>query len=291
MDDIGMGPLADGGNGLGTLETIALFLGEGAFAVFAVACYFRRFRKRRVFLVAAVGFVLALAVFSLDIMWKHPFYRAIYRGDVQTVETILDAHPAWIRSHDWLSLGDPPLSVAATCDQPAIVRLLIARGADVNPRDEYGTPLHFAAGANSLGVGKVLLEDGADIEARGIRREMTPLHIAARECQNDFVLFLLDHGAVVDSRDGGDMTPLMWAADSGCPEVVETLISHGADVNAQDKLGETPLSRAVGRSWTEIVRILLGHGAKVTDPGLLTHAQSSGDRVIYRLLKDAEDGK
>jgi ankyrin repeat protein len=291
MDDIGMGPLADGGSGMGTLETIALFLGEGAFAVFAAACTFRRLRKRRVFLAALVGFLLALAVFSCDIIWKRPFYRAIYCGDVQVVETILDSHPDWVGSHDWLSLGDPPLNVAAHYGQPAIVRLLIARGAEVNPKDEYGTPLHFAAGANSLDVGKVLLEDGADIEARGIRREMTPLHIAARECQNDFALFLLDHGAVVDSRDGGGMTPLMWAADSGCPEVVETLIEHGADVNAQDKLGETPLARAVGRSRTEIVRILLGHGAKVTDPGLLTHAQSSGDREIYRLLKDAEDGK
>ena len=44
-----------------------------------------------------------------------------------------------------------------------MVRYLLAREADVNARASYGrTPLHNAAGRDSVEIGRLLLEHGAD---------------------------------------------------------------------------------------------------------------------------------
>jgi ankyrin repeat protein len=48
------------------------------------------------------------------------------------------------------------------------VRELLAQGHNINERDEWGeTPLHRAAQYNSIDVFRYLVEQGADLEAKG----------------------------------------------------------------------------------------------------------------------------
>ena len=81
---------------------------------------------------------------------------------------------------------------------------------------------------------------GADLNARDMWGE-TPLHYAAMNGYVDSINVLLEAGADVDAREGfiGN-TPLHNAASCGHEEICKTLIRAGADLNARNKYGETP---------------------------------------------------
>ena len=146
-------------------------------------------------------------------------------------------------------------------EDPAVVRTLLAAGADVNARS-HTTSLHHAAFVEDLETVRMLLEAGADIHARDWR---------------------------------GD-TPLLAAAEWGGfrnPEMLEVLVEAGADVNDRDNAGQTVLERALGSPAdrvTGVVRRLLDLGADATAPGILW-AASRGDNpeLITMLLAAGAD--
>lgn len=82
----------------------------------------------------------------------------------------------------------------------ALVRWLVAQGADIDARDEYlGTALHCRSSSWMGGV-DLLLDLGADIEARD-RRGNTPLHAAIQSHKAESVAALVRRGA--DTRAPG----------------------------------------------------------------------------------------
>ena len=185
-----------------------------------------------------------------------------------------------------LSAGSTPLHLAAAWSRdPAVVRLLVQVGGDVNARDKDGfSPLHRAAQLSDDPVVIVeLLEAGAEIQAWAKRSgpytnwHETPLHEAAGRNGNPAVAAaLLEAGADVHARsEEGDRTPLHRAANANPnPAVVRLLLEAGADVNSQADFriphrgshrGLTPL-HAAARSNPAVFMILLAAGA---DPAAL----------------------
>ena len=74
---------------------------------------------------------------------------------------------------------------------------------------------------------------------------------------------LLESGADLEARDtesGG--TPLYHAAAWGRTTVVELLIARGADVNAKNKTSVTPLAASEKNGFAETAKLLRQHGAK-----------------------------
>jgi uncharacterized protein len=64
-----------------------------------------------------------------------------------------------------------------------------------------------------------------------------PLHFAAASGSSDTVKILLNHGADVNAREPQwGQTPLMFAAASGRTAVTRVLLAHGADVKATGKV-------------------------------------------------------
>lgn len=116
--------------------------------------------------------------------------------------------------------------------------------------DDGFTPLHYAAFFGQPEAAKLLIERGADLEARSTNREFAldaaPLHSAVAARERGTIEVLLDAGADVNAVQHGGFTPLLEAAQTGQADVVELLLERGADPDAKldDGRTATDLARA-----------------------------------------------
>lgn len=104
--------------------------------------------------------------------------------------------------------------------------------------------LRVAAEKGCLEVVQLLLDDAAVNKDTVNARNQTALHLACAEGHISVVRILLEQGASVDARDYAERTPLMYAAIWGYREIMELLIQHGADIGAVDKNGDSPMRLA-----------------------------------------------
>ena len=103
------------------------------------------------------------------------------------------------------------------------------------------TPLHAAAGASRVAEVEILLNAGADVNAKDTNY-WTPLHAAAAFNPTPAVLeILLKAGADVNAKSTAGSTPLHLAAEKNpSSAVLEILLKAGADLRAIDNEGKTP---------------------------------------------------
>ena len=149
-------------------------------------------------------------------------------------------------------------------NRPAVVALLLDRGADISAADHRDrTPLHHAAAVNSdPGIITLLLDRGAAVDARG-ESGLTPLHAAAWSNRNpDIVELLVERGADINSNNN-DMyvMPLHLAAVNLNPEVPKRLLKLGASIEARDEDGKQPIHAAAEHSLPEVIDLLVDNGA------------------------------
>jgi len=115
---------------------------------------------------------------------------------------------------------------------------------------------------------RLLIAEGADINAAGGDKALTPLHLAASIGHTEVVKALLEKGAEVNVGDADGNTALYWAIGSQDEETVKSLIDGGIDVNkgAEDV---HPLNLAIWNLSKGIVEALLNAGANtdVKDSG------------------------
>lgn len=108
---------------------------------------------------------------------------------------------------------------------------------------------------------RLLLDAGANANARSQISGNTALFLAAYRGRMDVVKLLVEHGADVNAKDDGDSTPLQDAAWSGQTEVVRYLLEQGAEPDAKDGFGRSALDLAIEGGHTEIATILEEAGA------------------------------
>lgn len=137
-----------------------------------------------------------------------------------------------------------PLQVAAHCGQGEAARMLLDAGADVNARSDHGlTALHEAASNGHVETARMLLGAGAEVDAAE-ETQSTPLHLAAERGDEAMARLLLDAQADPNARNFSGGTPLHVAMFFGNVRVAEMLVDAGADPAARDDQGETPLDKA-----------------------------------------------
>src|SRR5260370_30482058 len=90
------------------------------------------------------------------------------------------------------------------------------------------------------------------------------LRLAAEKGRDEVMKLLLERGADVDARGWYGRTALHGASYKGVLEAVRLLLEHGADVEAKDIYGQIPLQSAAAAEgeYHEVVKLLREHGAK-----------------------------
>lgn len=97
----------------------------------------------------------------------------------------------------------------------------------------------------------------------------TALHIATRNRNSTWTLYLLSKGADPNVGDRNGDTALIIASRMGFDEAVEVMLARRGNPNAANRMGETALIAAVQQRQIAVVRRLLEAGA---DPDKADHA-------------------
>lgn len=128
------------------------------------------------------------------------------------------------------------------------------------------TPLHMAVRSGSEKIVRVLLEHGADCNARGAQ-SMTPLARAIIENHENVVEMLLSHGARMSAVDEHQRSALHLAVIHRHERLLKALVKHCRDnsavINGYDKEGNTPLHIAISMDLASAVEVLCEAGANV----------------------------
>lgn len=139
---------------------------------------------------------------------------------------------------------------------------LLASGIDANARDALGNPALFdAAWIGNTEVLGVLLDHGADVNARNEDTAGTSLWYAVHADHANAVNLLVARGARLDLRYASGQTILHLACARGDPQIVKLLLAAHADLAATDQTSNTPLDEAVLNDRLDVLRLLLSGGA------------------------------
>ena len=166
-----------------------------------------------------------------------------------------------------------PLQAAAVGGSLKVCRLLVDKGADVNARGgKFDTALQAAADGGHAWVTHFLLQHGADPNAQG-GLAATSLEAASLKGHIQIVRELLERGATVNTHSTSGRTALHCAAMHGHRDIVQLLLDTKAEIDSRDNgHGRTALSWAAWNGHSEVVDLLL---LKLADIDAVDHQNST----------------
>ena len=203
------------------------------------------------------------------------FVRACFQLDRKEVEAQLAKHPEYLRS-------SKALIEAARRDRADVIAFLLDLGVPIEVEAPDGDrALHHAAAHNALRAAKLLIERGAQVDPRERAYNGTPIGWAGHSDRPEMLDFLsqysrnvwtLSFRGYVDRlrevlRDEPDRakevassgeTPLWWLPDdeARAMEIVELLLAHGADPAVRNAHGGTAADWALKRGMRDVARRL-----------------------------------
>ena len=211
------------------------------------------------YLVEANGDMLARGLTS-------PLLLAVDSGRLDAVRAACEREGCETRVRDgWTPLLWAVKNVGETGDGSLVplVQFLLERGASVNAVNSTGHGcMAYAAKSGSVALARLLMRHGGSVSDLVQPKKMTPLHIAAAADQLEMVEMLLQAGADAEAKDSRGCTPLLFAARNASVAVIQELVDAGACVDHAGSNGRTALHEACFVGRTDNVRALVAAGAK-----------------------------
>jgi ankyrin repeat protein len=234
------------------------------------------------------------------------FAIACRNGDRAAVTDHVRRHAAHLQSASGIF-------AAARADRGDIVALLLDLGVPIDIADsQQQRPLHIAAGHKAVDVARLLIQRGAAIDPRESRWNATPMGFAAHH-DDVAMLDLLslysrdawqlafrgyvdrlrtvlgDDPALARDTETDGTTLLWWLPDDEgkAREVVALLLAHGADASARNEKGRTAADWARKRGMREVAQMLTdaeGRAQQAPSPPSIAAASSLAD--YQRLAED-----
>jgi ankyrin repeat protein len=155
-------------------------------------------------------FLLVMTLLQILAHYSHPLRNAIANGDVDAL------------------------------------RRTVAKGGDVNAKDEYGRSMLNSAIKYGTGNFDLMLNH-PEVRLQTI---------------NSMLQVLLDAGANANVVDDNNNLPLCFAVKYADVNAVRLLIEKGADVNLREGRGHTPLDCAEDAQLQEMISLLKENGAR-----------------------------
>jgi uncharacterized protein len=200
---------------------------------------------RNYFRFAAYLFVITFAI-QANASSYVDFFRAVNVDNAGKVAELLN------RGFDPNTLsesGQVALYLAMREDCPNVAEVLLSSPAlKIDAANAVGeTALMMAALNGRLDWAKKLLDRGAQVHKPG----WSPVHYAASGPSTELLALLLDRGADLNARAPNGSTPLMMAARYGTEDSVNLLLRRGADKKLLNdrNLSAADLARNIDRTW------------------------------------------
>jgi ankyrin repeat protein len=191
------------------------------------------------------------------------FEVASCHRDEKTALALIDQGLDTREADPW---GNTALALAMRFQSVAVVKALVAHGADVHLRIANSSILGFAIQSRSAEKVAFLLAQGVGANEPIDDNNRTPLMEAAKRGQMEMVTLLLAQGADVKAHSKDGVDALDDAADYGYADIIGLLIDRGADPNRGGLHGDMPLNWAARAGYLNAVKMLVQKGAKPDAP-------------------------
>lgn len=147
------------------------------------------------------------------------------------------------------------LMIAAREGNIPLMELFLSRGADVNKANQLGeTALMHAAWKGRMDAVRWLLAHGASVNQEGM--QWSALHYAVFAGHADVAALLVEQGADVNARSPNGSSVLMMAVYEGHEDLARWLLTRGADTSIKNENGDGALEWAMKFGRSKIARMV-----------------------------------